>query len=618
MNDKSKNKKGAGMKSENWELIPIPEFIPPTQEIVSMDEITETNPFPVKKEQEPMKITIKHNDGSLHEYDLSLLTKPFEQMSNMDIVLGWIKAYQTKKFLNKNMNVLTNLDEHDGLKFNPLWKTLIEVDDDVLDAKNLDTKFIEHVWDDENYNPGYTYSYRCMVQKIKQNGPKEGEASAEIIEFVVSDISRAKTDEQAKHRLMIQFNTYAATTAGSHYQKKWPYALMITRTKDGLRNMWVRVHGKKGQKFIFGVPYGAMAKKKLVPMTSSRSGENIIAHMLYEYLQNTTKLADWMPIAKYLETSKDDVVSIQHLHPFKIDMSMLYWIGGSNDVKAIVNKAYGKSGVNGVTKQMFGGRNNIDSIESLKMAIWFARILRDFPATVFNNIDLNLFIGHEIRFFDINKLREFFKTFGAKQHYIDGACLYASRNPYYALEYFRVAIDAITAFKQIPTKQHRMAIVNNVKNNKLTVGQIHDYVNEEFAKIRHENRKIKGKKGSIYVELLAKQEHWINESIQMIVPTQTHDLVEWGAAQNNCIGTYANRVYNGETMVVGFKDNLGNWIGHAEINPDRILRQLLGKYNKPLEDKDRKAITKYLKDDFNVDIPTSYWGGRGNDEDEPL
>lgn len=594
-------------QSVNGELIPIPKFIPPTQEVVPMSEITQ-NPFPIQKEEEPMKIMIRHTNGLLYEHNLSLLTKPFEQMSNMDIVLGWIKAYQVNKFLNENMNIMTNKNEYDGFNFNPRWETLIEVDDDVLDAKNLVTKFLDHQWNDENYRPGYMYSYRFMTQKIKQHGSKKGEGSVEIVEFVVSDLSAASCDESKKHRLLFEFNTYVATTSGSHYQKKWPYALMVTRTKDGLRNMWVRVRGKKGQKFIFGVSYGAMANKKLVPMTGRYASEDIVSVKLYEYLQDTTQFADWMPIAKYLEAPKDDIVSTHILHPFEIDMSMLYWIGGSNDVKAIVNKAYGKSGVTGVTKHMFGGRNNIDSIEKLQVAVWFARILRDFPATVFNNIDLNLFVGEPIRFYDTNKLSKFFKTFGTRQHYIDQACSFARNNPEPALTHFSFAIDAMMAFKQIPTRQHRMAIVNHVKNNTMSIHEIHNYVNAEWAKIRHENKKIKGRKGSIYEQFMAKQGHWINEKIQMISPTETHELVEWGAVQNNCIGTYAEHVYRGDSMIVGFKDTLGDWIGHAEIDTNRNLRQLLGKHNKPLAQEDRSAITKYLETDLNIQVPRSYWG----------
>lgn len=579
-----------------------------------MSEITETNPFSIQKEEKPMKITIKHNDGSLYEHDLSLLTKPFDQMSNMDIVLAWIKARQLDKFLSEHMNVMDNRDDYDEINFNPRWGTFIEVDDDVLDAKNLITKVLRHKWEEENYRPGYVYSYRYMVHKIKQYGSNKGEGSVEIIEFVVSDISGTKTDEQARHRLMIEFNSYVATTSGSHYRKKWPYALMITRTKDGLRNMWVKVHGKKGQKFIFGTSYNAMANKKLVPISGRNSSVDIIGDKVYEYLHETTRYSDWLPIAKYLEAPADDIISPHVLHPFEIDMSLLYWIGGSTDVKAIVNKAYGKDGVTGVTKHMFGGRNNIDSIEKLQLAIWFARLLRDFPATVFNNIDLNMFLGEPVKYYDTEKLRKFFKTFGTRQHYIDEALAYASNNTDFALAQFSLAMDAVQAFKQIPNRAHRMAIVNHVKNNTMNFRDIHDYVNAEWQKIRHENKEIKGKKGSLHAQFMSKQEHWINNNIQMIVPTQTHDLVEWGAVQNNCIGTYAERIYLGDGLIVGFKDAQGNWIGHAEIGSDRSLRQLLGKHNKALAGKDRNAITEYLKTEFNIQIPTNFWGA--NEEED--
>lgn len=604
-------------QSANGELIPIPEFIPPTQEVVPMDEITQ-NPFPIQKEKEPMKVIIRHKNGVLYEHNLSVFTTPFEQMSNMDIVLGRIKAMEILQFMDQNMNVLTNRDEYHGPNFNPRWETFLEVDDDLLDAKNLLTKFMEHVWQNENYNPGYMYSYRCVVQKIKQHGSKKGQGAIEIAEFLVSEMSGTKDDENAKHRLMIEFNTYTATTSGAHYQKKWPYALMITRTPDGLRNMWVRVRGKKGPKFIFGTTYSAMATKKLIPSTGRYSSDNILAARIQEYLQDTTRFQDWMPIAKYLESEPSDFFNTHNLHPFGIDMSMLHWIGGSTDVKAIVNKAYGKDGVVGVTKHMFGGRNNINSMAGLRVAIWFARALRDFPATVLNEVDLSSFNTSRINSFNPDTMRKFFATFGTKHSYLrEFLCI--EKNPMVSrFAAMSMIEDTMRTLKYIPTKRHRQAIVHHIKNNTMSIEEIHDYITIEYAKVERENKEIKGKKGSIYADFMAKQGHWINEKVQMVVPTHTHDLIEWGAVQNNCIGTYGDRVYSGETMIVGFKDTLGSWLGHAEIGSDRSLRQLLGKHNMSLESETRKSITKYLETELNIGIPTSYWGARDNDEDEPM
>ena len=370
--------------------------------------------------------------------------------------------------------------------------------------------------------------------------------------------------------------------------------------------MWVRTRGNKGQKFIFGASYGSMANKKLVPSVGRYTYDNPIPVRIHEYLQNTTCFGDWMPIAKYIEPPKDDMISTHHLHPFQINMSMLYWIGGSTDVKAIVNKAYGKSGVTGVTKHMFGGRNNIDSIEKLEIAIWFGRALRDFPATVFNDIDLNMFTDEPLSYYSEKQVQKFFKTFGTKQHYIDMLLGRARYVPEPAFNGFAQAQDTMRMMKQINNRQHRNAIINHVKNNVMTIEEVHDFVNAEFAKIRQENREIRK---STFTKAFTKHaDAWIGDEIQMVVPTESHDLIEWGASQNNCIGSYGHTVADGRAMIVGFKDREGNWIGHAEIDHEMELRQLLGKHNIPVEKQAREIIVKFLRNEIGVQVPTNYWG----------
>jgi len=279
-------------QSVNGEPIPIPIFIPPTQEVVSMDEITQ-NPFNDIREAKTLKYMMRRKDGSLYEFDMSILTKPFEEMSNMELVLAWIKAHQIFDLLEKKMQAYTETDEYSFRD----WKKAVKLDKETYAVERLAEEFLfekfqmeSHIleskserlqsarlglhpgewvqtpatvlcpWDDENYNPGYVYSYRILQPKIKKH---TGEGSVDITEFLVSDITGRSQDEKQKRRLLIEFNTYTASTSGSHYKKKWPYAMMITRTKDGLRIMWVRVRGKKGQKFIFGASYSMMERKKL-------------------------------------------------------------------------------------------------------------------------------------------------------------------------------------------------------------------------------------------------------------------------------------------------------------------------------------------------------------------
>lgn len=578
-----------------------------------MSEITENNPFPIKKEEEPMKLSVKHRDGKIMEYDLSILSKPKEEMTNMDIVLGWIKAMEAKHFLESNMSVMTNRSEMGRMTFNPRWETFIDVDDHVLDALNFIDKFFERDTEEENYNPSCMYSWRMLTEKFsryEKNGQKSG--SVQITEMLVRDRSGLGIDENKKHRLMIEFRTYAASTSGSHYQKWWPYGLMITRTPDGLRAMWVKLRGKKGHEFVFGRSYVQMARQGFVPGSKGRmdGDAQVIALRLHEYLMNTTSFGDWLPIAKYMENARPSYVDINKIHPYNITQSDIYWIGGSTDVKEIVNKAYGKTGVDGVSKKMFGGRNNIQSLEQLRTAIFLARCLRDFPSTVFNNMDLEDWTHASADSMDPKLIRQFFQKFGAREHYLKGQ---VHTNPFgegkdLVMPNFYSAYDAMRMFKLIRNRTMRQAIVNHVRNHKMSMKEVHDFIDVELRKMATENQTIPTTK----FRKLCKSfdQKWVADGVQMVYATHTHDLVEWGSTQNNCIGSMGvGYVMDHGSTIIGFKDKDSNWIGHAEIRNEE-LKQLLGKNNQPLKQEVRSQIVKFMKTELNVNIPLHYQGNR--------
>lgn len=85
----------------------------------------------------------------------------------------------------------------------------------------------------------------------------------------------------------------------------------------------------------------------------------------------------------------------------------------------------------------------------------------------------------------------------------------------------------------------------------------------------------------------------INDSIEVVVPKDTDTVRAWGQEQNHCIGSYADLMAAGRTILLGFKrDN--KWVGHCSISRGR-LEQLLGKHNRELPIDDHKAIIKFLK-----------------------
>jgi hypothetical protein len=240
---------------------------------------------------------------------------------------------------------------------------------------------------------------------------------------------------------------------------------------------------------------------------------------------------------------------------------------------------------------------------------------------VLEKLDLeavNSYMRYNANVQTIKEFKSFFTQFGHKDEYI--LQMFSSQKDAYGNQYALFgdnAVDASRMFKQIKSRTHRTAIKQHVARSRMNVEEIHDFVNAEFNKIKTENKKLpKNKFSRTFEEFDGK---WIAEGIQMITPKMTHDLVEWGAIQNNCIGSYADRVYNNQTIIIGFKDIEGQWIGHAEIQNNVAyigalevpisggMTQLLGKHNQPLPEETRQPIVKFLKDELKVTM-NNHWG----------
>ena len=264
----------------------------------------------------------------------------------------------------------------------------------------------------------------------------------------------------------------------------------------------------------------------------------------------------------------------------------------------------------GVTKKIFGDINKIKTLDDLRGAIGLLQIVRGFNPQVLEKLDLSI-VARYMRF-NSNPLarkhfKSFFRHFGYKDEYLLQMFAIEKQDEYgfpMGNHNGQHAVDAAHMFTQIKGRNHRTAIKQHVARSRMNVEQIHDFVNVEYNKIRTENKKLP--KTSFWKTFAAFDGKWIAEGIQMIVPKMTHDLVEWGAVQNNCIGSYADRVYAGTTMIIGFKNIEGEWIGHAEVKKDLYISQLLGKHNQALSQEDYLAITTFLKRELNQNPSTVF------------
>jgi hypothetical protein len=356
-----------------------------------------------------------------------------------------------------------------------------------------------------------------------------------------------------------------------------------------------------------------VANKKLVP------ANGVIEYSVCGFRDALLKQEDVLKILKWMPLDEGYSISAV-LYPYGITQSDIYWVGGEVSTKKILNKAY--KNPHGVTKKIFGDINNIKTFDELRAAIALLQIVRGFSPQVLEKLDLKS-VTNYMRYTSTPLARKhfksFFRDFGHKDEYL--LQMFTVKTNEYGIDFVmsaQNAVDAAHMFTQIKSRTHRTAIKQHVARSRMNVEEIHDFVNAEFNKIKTENKKLpKNKFSKTFAEFDGK---WIAEGIQMITPKMTHDLVEWGAVQNNCIGSYADRVYNNQTIIIGFKDIEGEWIGHAEIQNTVAyvgalevpisgggMTQLLGKHNQPLPEEVRKPIVKFLKDELKVTM-NNYWG----------
>lgn len=548
----------------------------------------EKNPFPIQKEVEPMKLTIQTKNGTLEQYNIWFANMDPAEMNSMDLAKAILDITQ----IQSKIEVI---------------ESLALINDNYLDARNAIKKFNEKVEKlglldsgEDDFSPLCAYSTRVVNKGTRTKLVLKEESKlfdyVSINEMYVSEMPGQKAG------WIVEFKTATINTRGQHYEKKWPGVLFMNKTDNGYRLMW---SNNKTKTPIWGIGYGMMARKKLVPM------DYVIEWAVLGLRDQLIKEEDVLKILKYMPT--DYRGTYAGLYPNGITQSDIYWIGGETSIKKILNKAYMHP--HGVTKKIFGDINSIKTLDELRGAINLLIIARGFNPQVLEKLDLDV-VRDWMRYNSSSVMRKhfksFFRDFGYKDEYLlqmftafDGLHINGQH-----------AVDAAHMFTQIKGRNHRTAIKKHVARSRMNVEQIHDFVNLEYNKIKTENKKLRN---TPYLRAFAAFDgKWIAEGIQMIVPKMTHDLVEWGATQNNCIGSYAKRVYDGETIIIGFKDVEGNWIGHAEVRristPLQILKgeaqgtmtQLLGKHNQPLAEETRKPIIKFLKNKLNVKMQ----GGR--------
>lgn len=577
-----------------------------------------------------MKLTITSKNNTIEEYNLWFAGKDPAEMDSMDLAKAILDITQIQhvmstaeiNHLKSAMTMVGNdrsfprahISMQTSLSKIEVIESLALINDNYLDARNAIKKFNEKVeklgvygLGEDGFSPLHAYSTRAVKSgsrnKRQQNGDGEYE-DFKLFDYVSVDQMYVSEMPGEKAGWIVEFKTATINTRGQHYEKKWPGVLFMNKTDNGYRLMW---KNKKTGAPVWGIGYSRMARKKLIPVDTA------IELTVLGLRDQLIKEEDVLKILKYMPTEYGGTSA--GLYPNGITQSDIYWIGGEMSTKKILNKAYMHH--HGVTKKIFGDINNIKTLDHLRGAINLLIIARGFNPQVLEKLNLDIVCSY-MRFNSTPLIRKrfksFFRDFGFKDEYLlemfGTSEEWSNENG--SITFGHTAVDAAHMFTQIKSRNHRTAIKQHVARSRMGVMQIHDFVTAEYNKIKTQNKSLP--KNKFYNKFQEFDGKWIAEGIQMIVPKMTHDLVEWGAVQNNCIGSYADRVYEGQTIIIGFKDVESNWIGHAEIKrsstPLEILKgetqgrmtQLLGKHNQPLLEETRKPIVNFLKDELNVQI----------------
>lgn len=388
-----------------------------------------------------------------------------------------------------------------------------------------------------------------------------------------------------------------------------PIRLTINETPSGVKLLW----------FVNNKPQWGMSTALITYLHLYLMKD--LVDDLFTQIEQWYSPTDFIPIAKYLRYSSTEN---------NWDGNMVYgfpdkWInnlsGGTNP-RDILNKAYGKSGQHGLSKNAFGGVANFTSLEQLATAYKLVSCLRSFPSHFFDRIKITdtknmLFPGNEP--VGLPLVKYFFKYFNHKKilddavAYIEKADNRASGNSHlihpdededihFDWDFFGASSmmiysrDAGRMFQQITDRTVR----RNILAFKGNIRETHDLIMSEFNKLKTEDRKIKYNKNHAVLD-----NQMVTNNIVSILPKSTHELVSWGSDQHNCIGSYGNSAMQpSKTIIVGFKNRTTNdWVGHAELNRTVngwVIIQLRGKYNSILEDNDNKVIRKFIDDVFKT------------------
>jgi len=434
--------------------------------------------------------------------------------------------------------------------------------------------------------------------------------------------------------------------------------LLVNETPSGTRLLWL-VKDKKTKKFQ---PLWRRENWDRHISVQFHYTQEIIGSVLLE-ISKIYSPTDFIPILKYIKLPHtaaviEDCTTNTHGNPWLLEEPSMKSISapypayskclhnlhnehimryqnGTNP-KDILNMMYGttfKDGTKkkdqlGLSKNAFGGINKINDFNTFIVIGDLVRIFKSFPSAFFDKIKVaHTFIpAYGTKYMvqgeslprmmycleevmsrsDVECLQYFFKHFRHRKvqeefiRYINTFPAHEAApndvaptgHNFFRGNLWTLATDSARNLKIIG--RINTIVKRNLLTCKGTVQEIHDLISLEYNKLFDENKPINYSKNR---KMLDDQK--VTDNIISVLPKNTHELIEWGSAQNNCLGSYGHMVIDRSTIIIGFKDIITNqWIGHAQITKDfdcYYLNQLRGIRNQLLNEKDEKVICEFLK-----------------------
>jgi len=616
--------------NNNNKEITAMQMTPKTQQQQGEPTMKEMNDlFPIQPENEV--VCFELTNGSIVEFTIS--NKPIETMTPFEIVDEMQKLTEIDNFIrdcqqNKTIhNLSTNKNYENNEKLYSRIRLLYNAE-------------VIHRWDKSGF-------YVCSIDvKHTRTGvwhfatearlmPNSNE-SGWFIEYnrIANYTPNIIQNPAYEHRLSgkkIVKNVPIKT-----HRQKYKQIVIVSETKNGVRLL---VKNTKTKAVYWGQTISTVkGNNNLFAVGLSAVNYFIMGELQEMYAEkDVIRLTESYP--KFVPAQ---ISESSQLHEFT--QRDLYYFSGAKNLKDVFNKAYGKTANNGLTKNAFGGAQVLKHFEELQAAVVIIRMFKAFPREFFDNIKLNWVINnkpsnvkhissedisledcyesedwdeeqaytipspnsilkdkvHPVVTLDsniINGYAVFFSYFGINSKMIQE--VQDTINSGYMPSH-RTVIDAVDALKTIPVGSNRKAIINQIRRQKLTFEEIHDYVVNEARKYKTEIRKTPN---TPVINSFHKQE--IIPGVVFVAPQTTEDLQTWGNEQNNCIGTnYSNRVADRQTFIFGFMDKqTQEWIGHARIsyhNGQMTIDEFRAKYNEIIKPNIANPIIKWIKENLST------------------